>query len=175
VVFAVVLAMLFIGVILLALMFFCLKLPKARVVPDDYPTIQDAVNAVSAGDIVFVRAGIYYEHVVIDKPISLVGENRKTTIVDGNGTAIIIDITAQNVSISNFTVRNAGFQRPMMGALLLNKTTNSETQNVAIKDSDPSGLVMFNSTKNKVSKCEFSNDNWALFIINSTDNKVSAC
>jgi len=32
-------------------------------VPDDYPTIQAAVNAASPGDTIIVRDGTYYENV----------------------------------------------------------------------------------------------------------------
>ena len=43
--------------------------PVTIVVPDDYSTIQAAINAAATGDTVFVRNGTYYEHVTIDKSI----------------------------------------------------------------------------------------------------------
>jgi uncharacterized protein YukE len=82
--------------------------PTTIIVPDDYPTIQAAINALAEGDTVFVRNGTYYEHVTINKSIMLVGEDSNTTIIDGNGTGPIIDIGANYVTISNFTIRNAG-------------------------------------------------------------------
>jgi len=36
-------------------------------VPDDYSTIQEAINNAAEGDTVFVKAGTYYEHVVVDR------------------------------------------------------------------------------------------------------------
>jgi pectin methylesterase-like acyl-CoA thioesterase len=52
------------------------------VVPDDYPTIQQAVNAASDGDIVRVRAGTYIEDIVINgKSLSLIGEGRSNTVI----------------------------------------------------------------------------------------------
>jgi hypothetical protein len=48
---------------------------ETRYVPDSYATIQEAVDAAVAGDTVCVRAGIYDEHVLLNKSgISLVGE-----------------------------------------------------------------------------------------------------
>ena len=54
-------------------------------VPDDYPTIQAAIDAASTGDAVYVKEGTYYENVFIGKQITLQGEDRETTIIDGGG------------------------------------------------------------------------------------------
>jgi hypothetical protein len=43
-------------------------------VPGDQPTIQDAVDAASAGDTVQVDAGSYGESVVVDKPLTIRGD-----------------------------------------------------------------------------------------------------
>ena len=77
-------------------------------VPDDYPTIQEAISNANSGDTIFVRNGTYYEHVVINKRISLVGENRATTIIDGsgNGNAVLMTSAADTANISSFTLRN---------------------------------------------------------------------
>jgi pectin methylesterase-like acyl-CoA thioesterase len=42
------------------------------IVPDDYPTIQAAINAANDGDTIFVKIGTYYEHVVVNKSLSLI-------------------------------------------------------------------------------------------------------
>ena len=64
------------------------NLPLVRagtiVVPDDYPTIQAAINAANEGDNVYVKAGVYFENIVIRRSLTLTGENRDTTIIDGN-------------------------------------------------------------------------------------------
>src|SRR4030067_2374091 len=55
------------------------------IVPDDYPTIQAAMNAASQGDTIYVKTGTYYENVIVNKPLTLVGESKENTIVDGSG------------------------------------------------------------------------------------------
>jgi parallel beta-helix repeat protein len=81
-------------------------------VPDPYPTIQEAINAASAGDTINVsrRSGesqsVYYEKLVIDKQLTLLGESRETIIIDGTGTGTVIRIQADSVEIRGFTVRN---------------------------------------------------------------------
>ena len=56
------------------------------IVPDDFLTIQEAISNAVEGDIIFVETGIYYEHVVVNKTVSILGEDVDTTIIDGNNT-----------------------------------------------------------------------------------------
>jgi len=80
---------------------------KILTVPDDYPTIQSAVSAAGPGDTVSVRKGLYTENINISKSLTLQGEDRETTIIDGDGSGSIIHITVSHVMVSGFTVRNA--------------------------------------------------------------------
>ena len=52
------------------------------VVPDDYLNIQDAINAANEDDTILVKKGYYVENPVINKTVSLVGEDRDTTVID---------------------------------------------------------------------------------------------
>jgi len=54
------------------------------IVPDDYPTIQLAIDAANDGMTVLVRSGPYEENIVVDKSLSLIGEKKETTIVRGH-------------------------------------------------------------------------------------------
>jgi parallel beta-helix repeat protein len=101
------------------------------IVPDKYETIQEAINAASPGDTIQVTAGIYCENITIDKSINLVGENPATTIIDGIPPGIRITISADNVRVQGFTVRNgeAGiFLRKTSGHKIINNivTLNNE-------------------------------------------------
>lgn len=81
--------------------------PMTITVPDDYPTVQAAVYAANPGDTVYVRAGTYYENVVVDKPISLVGENAQNTTIDGSGLADALHLVADDINVTGFTIRNS--------------------------------------------------------------------
>jgi parallel beta-helix repeat protein len=78
----------------------------------NYDTIQAAIDVPQTldGHTILVDEGIYYENVVVDKTVSLIGENKTTTIIDGNGeeSALLISRT-QNVSVDSFTIRNSIF------------------------------------------------------------------
>jgi len=79
----------------------------------NYDTIQAAIDAPQTldGHTILVDAGTYYEHLVVDKQISLIGENRSTTVIDGNGTGNVIVlsnaiVTTHHVNLKGFTIRN---------------------------------------------------------------------
>jgi parallel beta-helix repeat protein len=76
----------------------------------NYATIQEAIDAPQTvgGHTIHVDAGIYYEHIVLNKSVSLVGENAETTIIDGNETGTVVIIEANNTRISNFTIQESG-------------------------------------------------------------------
>ena len=74
----------------------------------NYSKIQDAINDASDGDTVFVYddSSPYYELLLIEKSIFLIGENKETTIIDGNYNGTVIIIRANDVTISHFTICN---------------------------------------------------------------------
>ncbi|NNF02174.1 MAG: T9SS type A sorting domain-containing protein [Bacteroidia bacterium] len=77
-------------------------------VPADQPTIQAAVSAATAGDIISVSPGTYNENVIIDKSLTLVstGGSGVTSIVGSdNGTLGTIYI---NPGVSNVTIGASG-------------------------------------------------------------------
>ena len=89
----------------------------ALIVPDEYPTIQDAVDNASAGDTVFVKDGTYYvggEYgLYINIPLSLVGEDSRKTIIYSNayasyGESSAIEIVTDHVTVTGFTLIGNG-------------------------------------------------------------------
>lgn len=82
--------------------------PVIIVVPDDYSAIQQAINHANEGDTIYVKAGTYFENVVVNKTVSLLGENTETTIIDGNENGDCVNVTANRAKISGFTIRNGG-------------------------------------------------------------------
>lgn len=77
-------------------------------VPADYAKIQSAVIAASARDTIQVSAGTYYEHIYVNKSLTIAGASPQTTIVDGMANGTVFDLDASNIEIRGFTVRNAG-------------------------------------------------------------------
>jgi parallel beta-helix repeat protein len=74
-----------------------------------FTTIQEAINNANPGDMILVPAGMYYEHVIVNKTVLLVGENSNTTIIDGSNNGTMVQITADAVGITGFRLQNSGY------------------------------------------------------------------
>jgi hypothetical protein len=82
----------------------------ARDVPEEYPSIQAAVDAAQPGDLVRIGPGTYHEQVVVGpakKDIVLRGTNRNRVVLDGgNGRRFNgITVHGDGVAVENLTVR----------------------------------------------------------------------
>ncbi|KUK73389.1 hypothetical protein [Methanobacterium sp. 42_16] len=69
-------------------------------------TIQNATDTVDPEGTVNVASGTYYENLQITRNLSLQGENRETTIIDGSGSDRVINVDALNFLIAHFTIQN---------------------------------------------------------------------
>jgi len=84
--------------------------PNTIYVPDNYSTIQQAVNAANPGDTIVVRDGTYTENVNVNKDhLTIRSENgAETTIVRAeNYNESAFEIEADYVEISGFTISRA--------------------------------------------------------------------
>jgi parallel beta-helix repeat protein len=141
------------------------------IVPDDYAKIQWAVGNASDGDTIFVRAGTYYEHVIVNKRVSLSGENRSTTIVDGSGTGAVIEVStlADNVSISGFTVQNGYYGIyllsdhlvPLKSAIIENRIRNNFF-----------GIYLYHSKYNLLNENIIENNYYGIYSWGSGSNTI---
>jgi len=73
----------------------------------DYTRIQDAIDNATDGDTVYVYNGAYHENVRIGKSITLTGEDKLYTIIDGRDVDDGITVTVDNVQISGFKITNS--------------------------------------------------------------------
>jgi len=121
--------------------------------PGNYSKIQDAIDDAGDFDTIFVfdYSSPYYEHVKIDKRINLVGEDRNTTVIDGDSSGDVVYVTADWVNISGFTIRNGD------DGILIRSNHNTVSDNIISNNSD--GIHYHNSICNKIIGNVISN-NW---------------
>ncbi len=112
-------------------------------------TIQEGINNVTAGGTVYVWDGTYTENLLIDTSITL---NANTSVIlDGQGNNGI-NITVDNVTILNITIRNCirTFPEYAMGIYVYNSSKPSDIRNINLTsitvDNCSIGIALDNAT-----------------------------
>lgn len=168
----------------------------------NYDIIQAAIDANETldGHTIFVEEGIYYENIILNKSLSLSGENRSKTIVDGNYTQNVITIVASNVNITGFT-----FQKSWMGTwpyfngagiymvegssgnnisynliidnrldgIRLNATSNNIISHNILLNNTGSGITIFSSSGNIISNNTILEGSSGINVCFSSNNTIS--
>ena len=128
---------------------------------DNYTTIQEAIDASTNGDIVFVydNSSPYQENIRINKQILVIGENRDTTIINGvTGQDHVVRISSRNAEINGFTIIGAAGGQNGIEVLLLME--DSAISNNIIKDNIigvflQAGSARITITDNTISNNEY--------------------
>ena len=171
---------------------------RTIIVPDDYPTIQTAINAASTGDTVFFRKGTHdgpiNQTLVIDKSISLIGENAEDTVIKlhpiYNVTWIFatpffdytdaIRIDANDVTIFNLTLTYIGHIRingervQIVRNSIRSQSTSTglilKGSNCSVANNFVLGTITLESGSNIIAQNEFN----ALQIMSANNNLVES-
>ncbi|MCK4717149.1 MAG: right-handed parallel beta-helix repeat-containing protein, partial [Thermoplasmata archaeon] len=98
-----------------------------------YETIQSAVNTATPDDIIWASARTYNENVVVDKSLTLEGEDMATTIIDGGGVGNVVNISADMVNLIGFTIQNGGGGTTDSGVLFY-EASNSSMLGCLVRD-----------------------------------------
>jgi parallel beta-helix repeat protein len=128
--------------------------PRTWIVDDDGPadfqTIQEAINAASPGEVVYVRSGVYYEQIEVNKSLLVMGENKFNTILDGQYRTWPVKIKADCVTFSGFTVKNSTRVYGAIGGgiYLINSNNCTLTDNI-ITDNQY-GIALYGSSNNTI-------------------------
>ncbi len=136
--------------------------------PNNYTAIQAAVNDASNGDTVFVYddSSPYYEKVVVNKTIDLIGENRDTTIIDGIGNEDVVYVSSDWVTISGFTIRNGGHD----GIVIVSNCNTITGNNIS---NNNYGIVFVGSSNITISDNIISNNNYGIYFYYSSNITIS--
>jgi len=158
----------------------------------NYTTIQEAIDANDTLDehTIFIENGEYYEDITVYKSLTLFGEERKRTILNGNSSDVV-RIINDNVTITGFTLSSSNYgaagvyvrgsynnishntiRQNWYGVVLSLATNNLVTSNDIIL-SEEDGVLIVSSSNNIINGNNISN-NWnGISLYESMGNTVS--
>jgi parallel beta-helix repeat protein len=144
------------------------SIPVTTYVPDDYPTIQSAVDNSEAGDTIIVRAGNYIENVKVSKRLTIQSENGSdlTIVRTIKPREHVFVVTANCVSINGFTIKGVdGDGIHLHGANYCHISDNniSNTYN---------GIYLYDSSNNTIAKNRVSNNTKGIYLLSSSNNTI---
>ncbi len=70
----------------------------------DYTSIQDAINHASEGDVIKILEGTYHENIVIDKQLSLNGEQSKVQVIIASNQPV--SLIADHINLIRITIQS---------------------------------------------------------------------
>ena len=131
--------------------------------------ITDALAVLASNGTIFIYEGIYENtSIVLNKNMTILGENQDTSILDGGGlnTSVIINIYGNYlININNLTIQNA------MTGLQAHNGSNSTVSHCTFSQCINSGIILFESQHFLVSNCTFQNNNRGIQLSNCSYNQ----
>jgi len=126
----------------------------------DYKNIQDAIDNASIGSTIFIQNGTYYEVLIIDKSINLVGAGSNKTIIDCKKSSNIGQINAILINANNSTIKGikiikssgsasvVGINIKSSNNVILNNTIIGVTDGININDETENNSIINNKITN---------------------------
>lgn len=137
------------------------------VVPDDYSTIQAAINNALDGGSILVKPGTYIERLKISKSINLTGSGALSTFIESPGGGHTVEISfAANVVFTGFTLRGTGAS---LGSGIYVRSSLNDTIRDNVVINHEYGIHIYDSSGNTLKNNNMSNNKynlrvWGLFL-----------
>ncbi len=86
----------------------------AATFPATVETLGSVLAIASSGDVVELAPGVYAGPLVIDRPVTLMGQ--AGVVIDGGGKGRVIEVTSEGARLSRLTIRHSGIDLAQMDA-----------------------------------------------------------
>jgi parallel beta-helix repeat protein len=146
--------------------------------PGNYSRIQDAINDSHMGDTVYVYndSSPYYEHLVIQKSITLRGEEETSTEINGSllDTSLdTVNVTGDHVTISGFYITNNHgyyYQAAVKGI-----GSYLTISNCIIQGNEWVGVYLVDASFCQLIECDLFDNLIAINLVHSKSNVIQNC
>lgn len=126
--------------------------PQVFYVPDNYSTIQEAVNAANAGDMIVVRDGTYNENINVNKRLTIKSENGSANCIvqAASSNDHIFDVRVDYVNINGFTVKGATADPHYTAGIYLYRADYCNISNNNVSNNMYDGICLYDSSNNNI-------------------------
>jgi parallel beta-helix repeat protein len=143
-------------------------------VPDNFTTIQWAVNNATSGDTIIVRDGTYTENVDVDVTHLTIrsANGTKNCIVNALDSGDhVFEVSANYVNISGLTATGAGNYKAgiYLGSGVEHCNISSNTAN----SNNDYGIYLYHSSNNSITDNTASNNGFGIYLYHSSNNSIT--
>ena len=142
-------------------------------VPNDYDKIQWAIDNASDGNTIIVDSGTYYENVVVNKQLTLLGNDTGDglPVVDAMQADHAINISADGVTLDGFIATNATYTDIEQCGIVVMSDNNVIVNNSAT--SNFAGIVLWDSSNNNLTDNTASSNDHGIVMFDSSNNNLT--
>jgi len=158
-------------VLSVSLLIFVVAISGCMEKPSSAVSIQDMINNASSGGILHIDSGIYHGNITLSKSIALIGEDKDTTIIEGNGGNSVVVITADNCTFQGFTVTSKNSSEDTIGIDV--HSSHNIIANSNISHCKYGVYLHLRTENNTILGNELSNNQYAIYLILSSMNNIS--
>jgi parallel beta-helix repeat protein len=137
--------------------------------PEEYASIQAAIDDACEGDSIKIQPGVYHERIVVNKTLFIYGLMQKNTIINGSYHGDVITVTADNCTLSRLMVVAGGYNAG------IKVRGNNTTVEYCIVNTSLVGIYITESWGNLVHNCTISFCGHGMQIATSYDNVIADC
>ena len=137
---------------------------------ENFSTIQAAIddNDTEDGHTITVYSGVYYENVVVNKSVTLIGNGQP--VVDANGSGSAITLTADGITLIGFTATNSG--REVDAGITVTSSNNIITGNNA--SNNDHGISFWHSSNNIITGNDVRSNSYnGIYLLGSSNNIIT--
>ena len=140
--------------------------------PDNYTTIQSAINHAVDGDTVFVFNGLYDERIIVNRSIDVIGESNENTIINSVNGRTAVKIIDSGISFENFKITASTYSGPEYAGIHMRPSNEITVSNNVIFSAFYYGILGETLGDSLIIRNEILQSEIGIMIKNSPNNVI---